>query len=108
MESILYVVLPALLLAYYLKTLATPLKDHPLLSAALVGGVCLYYAGLLFGLTEPVLKTLLQLSGACLFFTGVAVRTLRRPRSDTPVTRPEPGEAINPSKPGQPVDKQPS
>lgn len=78
------VLIPALLLAYYLKKNWPDIKDKPILVSLLVGGILVYYAGILFTWTNPFLESTLKLLGTCLFFSGVAVNTSKRPKEKTP------------------------
>lgn len=79
METILSLLVPALLLAYYWRIVRTSGQGRRLPFGLLVGGTCLYYIGMLLTLISSNSGTLLQLTGACMFFTGVALHTLRRP-----------------------------
>jgi len=58
-------------------------KDKRVLVGLLSGGTILFYAGLFFNKINPGLESILKLTGACLFFTTVAVNT-RRPKKETP------------------------
>ena len=79
METLLSLLVPALLLTYYWKIVRSSGQGRRLRFGLLVGGTCLYYIGMLLTLISVNSGTLLQLTGACLFFTGVALHTLRRP-----------------------------
>jgi|GEM_PF-2269404 len=83
MDIFLSVLIPALLLAYYLKIMWAYAKDKRVLVGLLAGGTLLFYVGLLFNKINPGLESILKLAGACLFFTTVAVNT-RRPKEQTP------------------------
>lgn len=84
MAQLLSLLVPVLLLAYYLRIVGAGTHDKKWLVGFLVGGTCLYYIGMLLTrIYTPGLGTTLQLTGACLFFTGVAAHTLRRPSDPT-------------------------
>jgi len=84
MNIILSVLIAALLLAYYLRSDWENIKNNRILMGALVGGTLIYYLGLAFSGINPVYESLLKLSGACLFFTGVAFNTVKRPQEKNP------------------------
>lgn len=87
MEIILSILVPGLLLAYYLKTNRQILQHNRILAGTLIGGTILFYTGLAFRGTAPAVESLLKLGGACLFFTGVAFLTVRRPQENDPDRR---------------------
>lgn len=83
MDIFLSVLIPALLLAYYLRIMWADAKDKRVLVGLLAGGTILFYAGLFFNKINPGLESILKLTGACLFFTTVAINS-RRPKDETP------------------------
>lgn len=82
METFLLVVLPAALLAYFLKTIPPSVKDYGLIRLLLLAGTASFYAGLLFIGSNPGVQSILKLAGACAFFTGVAFYNMRRPNQE--------------------------
>jgi hypothetical protein len=62
-----------MLLAYYLKTSGTAIKDNKVLLGLLVGGTLFFYSGLFLEYINPWLGSTLKLLGTCLFFTAVAI-----------------------------------
>jgi heme A synthase len=86
MTTVLALLVPALLLAYYLKAARSSAHASRLLVGLLVVGTCLFYIGILLTRISLGLGTMLQLIGACLFFTGVAFHTLKRPTAQPPVS----------------------
>lgn len=84
MEIILSVLIPILLLAYYLRSDWQIIKTNRILIGVLAGGTLLYYLGLAFSRINPNVESLLKLSGACLFFTGVAFHTIKHPKEKNP------------------------
>ena len=85
LETALSILIPALLLAYYLHKLRSSDQGSWWMVGLLVGGTCCYYIGMLIARTSPGPGTTLQLAGACLFFTGVAIQTPRRNSAQPPV-----------------------
>ena len=84
MEMILSILIPALLLAYYLRSSSQNIKHSRILTGMLVGGTFIYYLGLAINGINPAEASVLKLGGACLFFTGVAVNTIKRPQENNP------------------------
>jgi len=84
MEILLSILIPILLLAYYLRSDWPNMKNNPMLMGVLIGATLLYYLGLAFSAIDPVIESLLKLSGACLFFTGIAFHTVKRPKEKNP------------------------
>jgi hypothetical protein len=80
MEILLSIIVPAMLLAYYLKTSWPDLKDKKILLGLLIGGTIVYYTGMLFSFINELLGSTLKLLGACLFFTAVAINLSSRPK----------------------------
>jgi hypothetical protein len=72
-EVLVSVLLPILLLAFYLKSSWSTMKHKPVLVGLLVGGTFLYYVGILLTQINPYLESTLKLLGTCLFFTAVAI-----------------------------------
>ena len=83
MERIIWIVFPALLLAYYLRTIGPRAKNQPILAGLLIGGTGLYYLGMLFD-NNPGVASIIKLSGACLFFSVVAFSTTKKRPPDSP------------------------
>jgi hypothetical protein len=82
MQALLWVV-PILLLAYFLKQMGPRAKSQPLLSGCLAGGTVLFYVGLISVRFNPNIGSTIQLLGACLFFSGVALDiTKKTPPAD--------------------------
>lgn len=79
MEAFLLLLLPAALLAYFLKTIPLSVKDYGLIRILLLAGTASFYFGLLFMGSNPGVQSILKLAGACAFFTGVAFYNMRRP-----------------------------
>ena len=84
MEKILLIIVPAMLLAYYLKTSWPDLKDKKLLLGLLIGGTIIFYVGMLFSLINVLLGSTLQLLGTCLFFTAVAINISSHSKEKAP------------------------
>lgn len=84
METALSILIPISLLTYYLWSDWQNMKTNRILMGVLIGGTLLYYLGLAFAAIDPVLESLLKLSGACLFFTGIALHTVRRSKVKNP------------------------
>jgi len=84
MKIILSVLIAALLLAYYLRSDWKNIKHNRILLGALVGGTLIYYVGLAFSGVNPVFASTLELGGACIFFTGVVLNTVKRPPQNNP------------------------
>ena len=80
MEKTLLIIVPAMLLAYYLKTSWLDLKDKKVLLGLLIGGTLIYYVGMFFSPINVLLGSTLQLLGTCLFFTAVAVNISNHPK----------------------------
>lgn len=76
MEIILSILIPGLLLAYYMKSAEERIKHNRGLGILLIGGTFMFYVGLVFRIIDPTVESLLKLGGACLFFTGVALLTI--------------------------------
>ncbi len=73
MEKTLTLIVPAMLLAYYLKTSWPDIKDKKVLLVLMIGGTLLFYVGVFFRPINLLLGSTLQLVATCLFFTAVAV-----------------------------------
>ena len=84
MEKILMIIVPAMLLAYYLKTSWPDIKDKKVLLGLMIGGTLLFYVGILFRPINLLLGSTLQLVATCLFFTAVAVNLSSRPKEKAP------------------------
>jgi hypothetical protein len=84
MKIILSIIIAALLLAYYLRSDWENIKHNRILMGALVGGTLIFYLGLTFSSINPAYESLLKLTGACIFFTGVALHTVKRPQAKDP------------------------
>ncbi|PKM76006.1 MAG: hypothetical protein CVU90_14735 [Firmicutes bacterium HGW-Firmicutes-15] len=84
MEKILSIIVPAMLLAYYLKTSWLDIKDKKILLVLMIGGTVLFYVGLLFRPINQLLGSTLQLVATCLFFTAVAINISNRPKEKAP------------------------
>ncbi|NMC27137.1 MAG: hypothetical protein GYA42_03215, partial [Syntrophomonadaceae bacterium] len=82
LETILMLLLPAALLAYFLKTIPPSVKDYRLIRILLLAGTASFYGGLLFMGSNPGVQSILKLAGACAFFTGVAFYNMRRPNQE--------------------------
>lgn len=82
MEILLSVLIPILLLTYYLRTDWQNMKTNRILMGVLVGGTLLYYLGLALSEINPVYESLLKLSGACLFFSGIAFKTVKTKKNN--------------------------
>jgi tryptophan-rich sensory protein len=83
MDIWIYIIVPALLLAYYLKTMLPDAKNKLVLVGMLGGGTFLFYSGIFFDAINPASASILKLTGACLFFTCVAIYT-KRSKEKTP------------------------
>jgi hypothetical protein len=84
MGKILSIIVPAMLLAYYLKSSWPAIKGKKVLLGLLLGGTLIYYIGMLGGQINLLLGSTLQLLGTCLFFTAVAVNLSSRPPAKAP------------------------
>lgn len=84
MERILSIIVPAMLLAYYLKSSWPAIKNKKVLLGLLLGGTLIYYIGMLLSQINLLLGSTLQLLGTCLFFTAVAVNLSSRPQEKAP------------------------
>lgn len=84
MQILLWVV-PLLLLIYFLKQMGPRAKTQPMLSGFLAGGTILFYVGMFLVRFNPGIGSTIQLLGACVFFSGVALNiTKKSPAQDDP------------------------
>lgn len=74
METILNIIVPAVILGYYLRSNWLKLKDRKIILGILIGGTLIFYAGVFIG---SLLGSNLKLLGTCLFFTVVAINVNR-------------------------------
>jgi hypothetical protein len=80
MEQILYAIMPAFILGWYLKNKWDIVRKSKIMLGLLIAGTLIFYAGIF---TNPILGSTLKLLGTCLFFTVVAVN-LSRASKDKP------------------------
>jgi len=73
MQTVLWITVPLLLLIYFLVKMGPRAKNHPFLSGCLIVGTVLFYTGMFVNSLNPSLGSTIQLLGACLFFSGVAL-----------------------------------
>lgn len=77
MDKLISLAIPALLLAYYLKTILPNTKNKAIPIGMLTGGALLFYLGIFLDMANPAIASILKLAGACLFFTCVALNIMR-------------------------------
>lgn len=74
--------LPFLALLYYLKSNWSEIKDNSILIVVLTGGAIIWFAGLIMQQYNFGNGSLLSLFGVCVFFSGVAFHTVKRPKKE--------------------------
>lgn len=82
--QILIFLLPFLALFYYLKRNWSEIKNNNLMLSLLIGGALVWFAGLIMQQYNFGNGSLLSLFGVCVFFSGVAFHTIRRPKKEEP------------------------
>jgi|LSQX01.2.fsa_nt_gb uncharacterized membrane protein len=84
MNTVIAILIPALLLVYYLMLHWTSFKNSRILQGLVGSGLVIYYVGMFLNQTNPNMGSLLKLTGATILFTIVVFHTMTRPKEKTP------------------------